>query len=71
MRVDAIRLAISPKAAVAIEALAIEHQHLAIGTCSHQQLALLGGGQVTELQLTQHMLPIHHKVAIDHAEEDA
>lgn len=49
MGVNACRLAIGSKATVAIEALAIEHQHLAIGTCSHQQLALFGGGQVTEL----------------------
>lgn len=68
---EATGMGICSEATVAVQAMAIEDKHLAIGTCSHQQLSQPGGGQVTKVQLLQHVLAVHHEAAIDHAEENA
>lgn len=68
---EATGIGIGSEATVTVQAMAIEDKHLAIGTCSHQQLSQPGCGQVTEVQLLQHVLAVHHEAAIDHAEENA
>lgn len=68
---EATGIGISSEATVTVQAMAIEDKHLAVGTCSHQQLSQPGCGQVTEVQLLQHVLAVHHEAAIDHAEENA